>query len=123
MIKKKIVWQAEVFTLIMPLGAGETFRAPVGFVFDPHEAFILGSRVYPDGTDDSACLLAALEEAIFTYGVNPTDVCVLFGKEKVLQPLAAKVGFTLVLCDELRELAAAKRELAEQMRGALSLAN
>ena len=122
MIKKKIVWQAEVVTLIMPLGAGETFRALVGFVFDPHEPFILGSRCYPAGTPESACLLAAVEEAIFSYGVNPTDVCVRYGKHKVLESLAAKVGFTLVLCDELRELAAAKRELAAQMRGALSVA-
>src|SRR5438067_13327566 len=101
MIKKKIVWQAEVITLIMPLDAGETFRARIGFVFDTHERVFLGSRAHP-GTDESGCLLAAIEEAIVTYGVNPTHVCVRFGKEKVLERLAAELGFTLVLCDELR---------------------
>ena len=122
MIKKKIVWQADAFALISPSGSGEAVRAPVGFVFDPHEPFILASRVFPAGYSDSACLLAAVEEAIFTYGVTPVEVHVRWGKEKALESLAAKAGFTLVLCDELRELAAVKRDLAEHMRNALSLA-
>lgn len=120
MIKKKIVWQADAFALIAPGGAGEAVRTPVGFVFDPHEPFILASRVFPEGYSDSACLLAAVEEAMFTYGVTPSEVHVRWGKEKALESLAAKAGFRLVLCDELRELAAVKEDLAKHLRGAFA---
>lgn len=120
MIKKTIVWQADVFTLIAPAGAGEAVRSPVGFVFDPHEPFILASRVFPAGHSDSACLLAAVEEAMFTYGVTPTEVQVRWGKEKALDSLAARAGFTLVICDELRELAAVREDLAKHLRVAFA---
>lgn len=120
MIKKTIVWQADVFTLVAPSGAGEAVRFPVGFVFDPHEPFILASRVFPAGHSDSACLLAAVEEALFTYGVTPAEVHVRWGKEKALQSLAAKAGFTLGICDELRELSAVREDMAKELRAAFA---
>lgn len=122
MIKKKIVWQADAFALIAPAGGNNSLRAPVGFVFDPHAPFILASRVFPVGYSESACLLAAVKEAMLTHGVTPSEVCVRFGKEKALQSLAAKSGFTLVICDELPELAAVKQDMAKCMRGAFELA-
>ncbi len=116
MIKKTVVWQADAFALIAPSGAGEPVRLPVGFVFDPHAPFILTSRVFPEGSSEAACLVAAVEEAMFTYGVKPTEVQVKWGKDKALEPLAAKAGFTLVLCDELRELAAVKEDMGAYAR-------
>ena len=118
--KKTIVWQADVFELNAPSVAGEEVRSRVGFVFDPHEPFILASRAYPAGFSDSACLLAAVEEAMFTYGVTPTEVQVRWGKEKPLVRLAEKAGFTLVLCDELRELEAVKKDMVKHVRGAFA---
>jgi hypothetical protein len=120
MIKKKIVWQADAFALIAPIGAEGGARFPAALVFDPHQPFILASRVYPDGFCEPACLLAAVEEAMFTYGVTPTELHVRWGKEKGLESLAARAGFTLVLCDELRELSAVKKDLADHMRGAFA---
>lgn len=120
MIKKTIVWQADVFTLIAPAGAGKTVRFPAGFVFDPYQPFILASRVFPEGWSDSACLNAAVEEAMLTYGVTPSEVCVRVGNGGALESLAAKAGFTLVLCDELRELAAVREDLVKHLRGAFA---
>lgn len=120
MIKKTIVWQADVFTLTAPAGAGETVRFPVGVVFDPHEPFILGSRVYPPGYGESACLLAAVEEAMFTFGVTPAKVEVRWGKEKALESLAARTGFTLGICEELRELAALRKDMDKELRAAFA---
>lgn len=119
-IKKTIVWQADVFTLIAPSGGGKSVRFPTGFVFDPHEPFILASRVFPEGCSDSACLRAAVEEAMLTYGVTPTEVCVRLDKGRALDSLAAKAGFTLVLCDELRELSAVREDMAKQLRAAFA---
>jgi hypothetical protein len=121
-MKRKIVWQADVFDLIAPAGAGKVFRAPVGFVFDPHEPFILGSRVFPPGANEAACLTAAVEEAMLTYRVTPTEVHVKFNKGRALDALAAKAGFTLTLCDELRELAAVRDDMAKCLRGAFETA-
>lgn len=121
MIKKTVVWQADVFTLTAPSGVwGQGIRSPVGFVFDPHEPFILASRVFPAGHSEPACLLAAVEEAMFTYGVTPSTVQVRWGKEKALESLAAKAGFSLTLCDELRELSAVREDLAKHIRGAFT---
>lgn len=120
MIKKTVVWQADVFTLIAPAGAGKTGRFPAGFVFDPHEPFILASRVFPEGCSESACLKAAVEEAMLTYGVTPSEVCVRLGKEKALKSLAARAGFTLVLCDELKELSAVREDMVKHLRAAFA---
>ena len=122
-MKRTIVWQADVFDLIAPAGGGKVFRAPVGFVFDPHEPFILASRVFPEGTSEVACLTAAVEEAMLTYRVTPTYVHVKFDKGRALDSLAAKAGFTLTLCDELRELAVVKKDMAEHMRSAFAAAD
>lgn len=119
-IKKKIVWQADAFALIAPAGVEGGARFPAGLVFDPHEPFILASRVYPEGFSEPACLLAAVEEAMFTYGVTPNEVHVRWGKEKDLLSLAARAGFRLVLRDELRELAAVKKDMADHMRSAFA---
>lgn len=115
MIKRKIVWQADAFDLIAPSAAGAV-RIPAGFVFDPHEPFILASRVYPEGLGEPACLAAAVEEAMFTYGVIPSEVHVRIGKEKDLMALAKKKGFTVGLYDELPELAAVKEDMAKYLR-------
>jgi hypothetical protein len=122
MSKKKIVWQADAFELIAPSGGPEAFRAPVGLVFDPHEPFILASRIFPPGFSEPACLRAAVEEAMLTYGVTPAEVHVRWGKEKLLMSLAAKAGFTLTLCDELRELAAVKEDMAAHLRSVFAAA-
>lgn len=121
MIKKKVVWQADAFTLIAPGEAGAAVRLPAALVFDPHQPFILVSRVFPEGLGEAACLAAAVEEALFAHGATPSEVCVRMGKQKGLESLAAKAGFTLVLCDELRELAAVKEGLAEHLRGAFGV--
>lgn len=119
-MKKKIVWQADAFELIAPAGGGEIFRAPAAMVFDPHQPFILVSRVYPQGCEEAACLASAVAEAMFTHGVRPDEVHVRMGKEKIIMSLARDAGFMLTLCDELRDLAAVKKDMAEYMRSALA---
>ncbi|UPT74161.1 MAG: hypothetical protein M0D55_20500 [Elusimicrobiota bacterium] len=120
-LRRKIVWQADAFAIIAPW-EGKVERVPSAMVFDPHQPFILVSRVFPEAMSEAACLLAAVEEALFTYGVTPTEVQVRWGKGKrnrALEALAARTGFRLVLCDELRELAEVKADLGEFARSVL----
>lgn len=120
MIKKKIVWQADAFELVAHAGGGKICRAPAAMVFDPYQPLILVSRVYPEGCEEAACLASAVAEAIFTHGVRPDEVHVRMGKAKGLDALSRDAGFMLGLCDDLPELAAVKKELAEYMRSALA---
>ncbi|MDO8757256.1 MAG: hypothetical protein Q7J64_04545, partial [Elusimicrobiota bacterium] len=48
----------------------------------------------------------------------PTEVHVRWGKHNALESLAAKMGFTIMVCDELRELSAVKEDMAKYMRSA-----
>jgi hypothetical protein len=120
-LRRTIVWQADAFALIAPW-EGKVQRVPSAMVFDPHQPYILVSRVFPEGMAEEKCLVAAVEEALFVYGVTPTEVRVRWGKGKgnrALEALAARSGFRLVLCDELRELAEVKADLGDYARRAL----
>ena len=119
-MKKTIVWQADAFELIAPGADGKTVRAPAAMVLDPHQPFILVSRVYPEGCEEAACLASAVAEAIFSHQVRPDEVHVRMGKEKIIMSLARDAGFMITLCDELRELAAVKKDMAGYMRSALA---
>lgn len=116
-LKKTVVWQADVFTLSAP---GTDYRAPVGFVLDPHAPRILVSRVFPPGRSDASCLAAAVKEAMFVSGLTPDEVVLRSKNSKALDVLARKAGFMIGLCDELRELEAVRKDMVEYLRVAFA---